>query len=125
MQPLLRRRAGRLYIGVSDKGNVVGVQIGKGTLEDLSNKIAQNTVPKLIPAVTTHQMQGKTVILVAVAESLTKPVTAFDCALRRSGRTNQVLSANEIAQLYLATRMTWDQTSRRMPRLMTLMRKKY
>ncbi len=106
-------QGGRLYIGVSDKGNVVGVQIGKGTLEDLSNKIAQNTVPKLIPAVTTQQMQGKTVILVEVAESSTKPVTAFDRALRRSGRTNQVLSANEIAQLYLATRgMTWDQTSR-------------
>ncbi len=106
-------KGGRLYIGASDQGNVVGVQIGKGTLEDLSNKIAQNTVPKLIPAVTTQQMQGKTVILVDVAESSTKPVTAFDRALRRSGRTNQVLSASEIAQLYLATRgMTWDQTSR-------------
>lgn len=106
-------KGGRLYIGASDQGNVVGVQIGKGTLEDLSNKIAQNTVPKLIPAVTTQQLQGKTVILVEVAESSTKPVTAFDRALRRSGRTNQVLSASEIAQLYLVTRgMTWDQTSR-------------
>lgn len=97
-------QGGRVYVGVADDGQVTGVQIGKGTMEDLANKIAQNTVPKLVPAITTQQEQGRTVILVDVAESLTKPVTAFDRALRQSGRTNQVLSASEIAELYLATR---------------------
>lgn len=106
-------KGGRLYIGVADDGRVVGVQIGKGTLEDLTNKIAQNTVPKLVPAVTTQAHAGATFIVVDVAESTTKPVTAFGRALRRSGRTNQVLSATEIAELYLATRgVTWDQTAR-------------
>lgn len=104
-------KGGYLYIGVADTGRVVGVQIGKGTMEDLANKISRNTVPKLVPAITTQQVHGQTVILVEVVESLTKPVTAFDRALRRSGRTNQVLSASEIAELYLATRgVTWDQT---------------
>jgi ATP-dependent DNA helicase RecG len=104
---------GRIFIGVADDGRTVGVQIGKGTMEDLANKIAQNTVPKLVPAITTQQEQGQAVILVEVAESPTKPVTVFDRALRRSGRTNQVLSASEIAELYLSTRgVTWDQTAR-------------
>jgi ATP-dependent DNA helicase RecG len=106
-------KGGRLYIGVADDGRVVGIQIGKGTLEDLTNKIAQNTVPKLVPAITTQVHGGATLIVVDVAESTTKPVTAFGRALRRSGRTNQVLSAAEIAELYLATRgVTWDQTAR-------------
>jgi len=106
-------KGGRLCIGVADDGRVVGVQIGKGTLEDLTNKIAQNTVPKLVSAITTQAHAGATIIVVDVAESTTKPVTAFGRALRRSGRTNQVLSASEIAELYLATRgVTWDQTAR-------------
>ena len=106
-------RGGRIFVGVANDGRVVGVQIGKGTLEDLANKIAQNTVPKLVPAITTRREQGRTVIFVEMAESPTKPVMAFDRALRRSGRTNQVLSASEIAELYLGTRgVTWDQTTR-------------
>src|SRR3972149_4538225 len=67
-------RGGRIFIGVANDGRVVGVQIGKGTLEDLANKIAQNTVPKLVPAITTRREQGRTVIFVEMAESPTKPV---------------------------------------------------
>lgn len=106
-------KGGSLYIGVADDGRVTGVQVGKGTLEDLVNKIAQNTVPKLVPSIRTQGHAGATVIVVDVAETTTKPVTAFGRALRRSGRTNQVLSAAEIVELYLATRgVTWDQTAR-------------
>jgi len=106
-------RGGCVYIGVRDDGRVEGVQIGKRTLEDLANKIAQNTAPKLVPSITVRQKQGRTILEVEVDENSTKPVMAFDRALRRSGKTNQVLSASEIAELYLATRgVTWDQTAR-------------
>jgi len=105
-------QGGRLYIGVANDGRVRGVPIGKGTMEDLANRIAQSTVPKLVPTITTQTYGGAVVIVVEVPENTTKPVTAFGRALRRSGRTNQVLSASEIAELYLATRgRTWDQTT--------------
>jgi ATP-dependent DNA helicase RecG len=104
---------GRVYVGVADDGRVVGVQVGKGTFEDIANKIAQNTSPKIVPTIATRKEEDRTVVLVEVTESPTKPVMAFDRAWRRSGRTNQVLSASEIAELYLATRgVTWDQTVR-------------
>jgi ATP-dependent DNA helicase RecG len=110
---LASARGGRIHIGVRDAGTVVGVQIGKGTLEGLANDIAQNTVPKLVPAITTLQEAGQTVIVVEVAESPTKPVSAYGRAYRRSGRTNQVLAASEIAELYLTSRgVTWDETVR-------------
>jgi len=106
-------KGGRIYIGVRDNGTVGGVQIGKGTLEGLANDIAQNTVPKLVPAITTVQEAGQTVIVVEVAENPTKPVSAYGRAYRRSGRTNQVLSASEIAELYFTSRgVTWDETVR-------------
>ncbi len=104
-------QGGRIYIGVRDNGVVVGVQTGKGTLEGLANDIAQNTVPKLVPAITTVQEAGQTVIVVAVEENLTKPVSAYGRAYRRSGRTNQVLAASEAAEMYLQSRgRTWDYT---------------
>jgi ATP-dependent DNA helicase RecG len=102
---------GRIFIGVADDGQPVGVQIGKGTLEDLTNKIVQNTNPKIVPAVATIQRKAKTVITLDVPENPTKPVYAFDKPLRRSGRTNQTLSPIEAADLYFATRgITWDET---------------
>lgn len=106
-------QGGRVYIGVRDNGRIVGVQIGKGTLEGLANDIAQNTVPKLVPAIKTMEKSGQTVIVVEVQENPAKPVTAYGRAYRRSGRTNQVLSAGDTAELYFATRgVTWDETIR-------------
>ena len=104
-------QGGKVFVGVADDGRITGVQIGKGTLEDLANRIAQNTTPKVVPAITTQDEPGATVIIVDVPEHQTKPVTAFGRPYRRSGRTNQVLSASEVAELYLASRgLTWDQT---------------
>jgi ATP-dependent DNA helicase RecG len=97
-------QGGRIYIGVRDNGTVVGVQFGKGTLEGLANDIAQNTVPKLVPILTTAQEAGLAVIVVEVAENPTKPVSAYGRAYRRSGRTNQVLALDEAAELYLHRR---------------------
>jgi ATP-dependent DNA helicase RecG len=104
-------QGGKVFIGVADDGRVTGVQIGKGTLEDLANRIAQNTTPRIVPAITVEQEQGVSLIVVDVPAHLTKPVTAFGRSFRRSGRTNQVLSVSEVAELYLASRgLTWDGT---------------
>jgi len=64
-----------------------------------------------VPAISTADDNGKTVVIVEVKESSTKPVYAFERALRRSGRTNQVLSPGEAAEMYLQSRgRTWDYT---------------
>ncbi len=104
-------QGGQVYVGVKDDGTVLGVQIGKGTLEDLANKIAQNTSPRLVPSITTHQVEGRTVIVIEVQGNRAKPVYAFDRPLSRSGRTNQRLSVPEAAELYFSSRgQTWDET---------------
>jgi predicted HTH transcriptional regulator len=86
---------GAVYVGVHDDGAVVGVQLCRGTLEDLANKISRNTSPKVVPAISTAKVTDKTVVVVEVAESASKPVYAFDKPLRRSGRTNQLLFGRE------------------------------
>lgn len=51
-------RGGRLYIGIADDGRVVGVQIGKGTLEDLANKVVGNTNPRIVPSIATIRSEA-------------------------------------------------------------------
>jgi ATP-dependent DNA helicase RecG len=103
---------GQIFIGVEPTGKVYGIQIGKGTLEDLANKIAQNTGPRLTPSITTSERDGKTIIVVGVTESASKPVYAFDRPYRRSGRTNQRLSQEEALRSFMANRgITWDQSA--------------
>ena len=103
-------KGGRVYVGVADNGRITGVQIGKGTLEDLANKVVQNTSPRIVPSIATMRSEEKTIITLDVPENPAKPVYAFDKPLRRSGKTNQTLSPAEAADLYFATRgITWDE----------------
>ena len=104
-------KGGRVYVGVANDGRVAGVQIGKCTLEDLANKVVQNTNPRIVPSIATIRSEGKTIITLDVPQNPAKPVYAFDKPLRRSGKTNQTLSPSEAADLYFATRgITWDET---------------
>lgn len=104
-------RGGRIYVGIANDGKIPGVQIGKGTLEDLANKIVRNTSPRIVPSIATISGENRTIITLDVPENPTKPVYAFDKPLRRSGKTNQTLSPHEAADLYFVTRgITWDET---------------
>ena len=105
---------GTVYIGVRPKGAIAGVAIGKGSLEDLANKIVQNTEPRLVPSIEIKTVDEQTVVQVDVGPSAAKPVFAFGRALRRSGRTNQRLHPEDIARLYMDSRgITWDETTLR------------
>ncbi len=103
-------RGGVICIGVEPTGEVSGVQIGKGTLEDLANKIAQNTSPRLVPSISSVKHDDKTVVIASIKESVGKPVYAFDRPYRRAGKTNQRLSQEEALNQFMVSRaMTWDQ----------------
>ena len=90
---------GVILIGVTDEGKIKGIGIGKKTLEDIANRIKQNTDPKLYPKTELSEIENKKIILVEVNESKSKPVLAFGRAYRRVGKTNQKLSSEEIRKL--------------------------
>jgi len=43
------RKGGVILVGVDKKKEVCGVAVGKGTIEDLTNKILNSTEPKIYP----------------------------------------------------------------------------
>lgn len=103
---------GQICIGVEPTGRVCGVQLGKGTLEDLANKIAQGTSPRVTPSISSVKRDRKTIVVVSVPESTPKPVYAFGRPYRRAGKTNQRLSQDEVMRIFMSSRgVTWDQST--------------
>ncbi|MCW5933199.1 MAG: putative DNA binding domain-containing protein [Fimbriimonadia bacterium] len=100
---------GVILVGVGDQGDVVGVNIGKGTLESLVNTIQQQTDPKVFPSLNKIELEGKSILVLQVEESPIKPILIKGRGYRRVGRNNHILSSAEVANLSLfSRRMSWD-----------------
>lgn len=93
--------SGRIIIGVLQTGKLLGVEIGKGTIEDLTNKISQNIDPKIRPRVTMEKMDGKSLIMIEVKESSDHLVLAFGRPYKRVGRSTVQMSKDEYERLIL------------------------
>jgi ATP-dependent DNA helicase RecG len=103
-------KGGVVVIGVSDKGEVLGVDIGKRTIENLANWIKQNTDPTVYPSIRVEEINDKQVMVIEVVGGKQKPVLAFGRAYKRVGKTNQKLGYEEIRNLALETsKVYWDE----------------
>ncbi|MEA2054700.1 MAG: putative DNA binding domain-containing protein [Candidatus Thermoplasmatota archaeon] len=103
-------KGGIIVIGVTDKGEVGGVDIGKKTIETLANRIKQNTDPAIYPSISVENVEGKDIIVIEVKKSKTKPVFAFDKVYKRVGKSNQRVSSDEIRKLALeGKKIYWDE----------------
>lgn len=103
-------QGGTLLIGIDDEGEMLGIQIGKKTIEDLANKIKENTDPKIFPGIGVKSLNGKDIIMIKVEESKSKPVFAFDRAYKRVGRSTVRVTSEEIRKMALeGKKIYWDE----------------
>ena len=86
---------GWLLVGISKTGEVVGVQIGKNTVEDLVNRIAQHTDPKIHPKITVKKIEGEQVIVIEVKPSKDKLVLADGRPYKRVGPATRQMGKDE------------------------------
>jgi ATP-dependent DNA helicase RecG len=102
---------GVILVGVSPNGEIVGVDIGKKTVEDLANLIKENTDPKIYPQMKIHKVDDKNIIEIVVKESDEKPVFFSNHAYQRVGRTSPMISVSKIRELVKQDRKTlsWDE----------------
>lgn len=102
-------KGGAVIIGVADNGNVVGIQIGKETLQQWSNDIKQKTEPKLIPTITEYKIEDKTIVQIHIAEYPIKPVSVNGRCYLRSNNGNKQLNAQQISDLHMQSlNLSWD-----------------
>ncbi|MFH2026693.1 MAG: RNA-binding domain-containing protein [bacterium] len=101
---------GIILVGISDKGEVLGLQIGKRTIEDLTNKIKENTDPKIFPTLSFENINGKNIILIEIEESKSKPVFAFGRAYKRVGKSTLRMSKDELERVIIeGKKVYWDE----------------
>jgi len=94
-------KGGTILIGINDSGKIKGVDIGKSTLEDLANKIKENTDPKIYPHITTKAIDGKSIIIIDVKESSDHLILAFGRPLKRMSKSTMRMSKDEYENLIL------------------------
>ncbi|MBS3067396.1 putative DNA binding domain-containing protein [Candidatus Micrarchaeota archaeon] len=92
---------GEIYVGIDENNKIIGVDIGKNTIENLARETANNTSPKIYPTIKEEIINGLTVIKIIVKEGDQKPYLYKGTAYKRVGRSNLKLDHNEIEQMIL------------------------
>ncbi len=102
-------RGGIAIIGVKNSGEIVGCQVGKKTIEDISNRVQEATDPRLQPSITTIKYDKVSVIVIHISAVIGVPVSVRGRYFRRTGKTVQRMSHEEIMQRMIAsTGLSWD-----------------
>ena len=102
-------RGGKIFIGVSDTGEIVGVELNKESIQNWINQVKQNTSPSVIPNMEVVEIEEKQVVAIDVKEYPIKPVSYKNRYLLRRQNSNHVMSMEEIANEYLKTKnSSWD-----------------
>ena len=92
---LNQRSGGMVLFGVTPDGRVIGQQVGKDTLEDLSADFQQIDPPAYPKIDCIRANSNLEVIVVSVREGALRPYTYKNKAYRRVGSTTLTMSADE------------------------------
>jgi len=94
-------KGGNIFIGVSDKGKVIGVRLTKETTNSWVNQIAQSTDPRMMPEIEVDTIDGKNVVTIFVKEFPIKPISVKGRCFRRVGTSNRMMTPREITELHM------------------------
>ena len=97
-------KGGIILIGISDTGKIHGIDIGRQTVERLTNTIVDNLDPKIYPEIKSLKIDKKSIILIKVEESSDKPHLAYGKAFVRVGKNTKSMSRSEYERMLLKRR---------------------
>ena len=102
-------KGGTVYIGISDSGKIIGLELGKETLAQWINEIKNKTAPMIIPDAEIIDEEGKTMVLLTVQEYPVKPVSVRGKYYKRIKNANHQLAVSEVVNMHLQSLNTsWD-----------------
>ena len=97
---------GRLYVGIDDNGNIVGIQNAKARIEDIPNTI-RNKLGILVSLIARNE-EGKDYLEIIVPK-MEHPVFFDGKIYIRVGSTNQLVEGNNLIEFILRkSTATWD-----------------
>lgn len=100
---------GKIFIGVEDNGNILGVSISGETIQNYVNTIKQNTQPSIIVDIEEHEIDSKVILVIDVKEYPLKPISYKNRYYKRVKNSNHLMSLDEISNEHLKTiNASWD-----------------
>jgi len=102
-------KGGNIFIGVTNEGKIRGITLGKETLQQWANQIAQKAKPHIVLDIDKYEISekvGKAVAVIKIQESLQKPISVGDKYYKRVDNSNRPMTQQEIAQMWHST--PWD-----------------
>ena len=102
-------KGGKIFIGVSDNGEIVGVTLKKETLQDWINQIKLNTQPSILVDIESIEINDKAIPIIEVKEYPLKPIAFKNRYYKRMKNSNHLMNLDEIANMHLQTiNSSWD-----------------
>lgn len=101
---------GTNFFGVSNDRRIVGVSVGVNTLENFANKVKADTDPRIAPAIHQLTLNKETVVAVTVDKGgIGQVFFAFGRPLIRVGKTNQVMSPEQVRAKLVEGQVYWTE----------------
>ena len=102
-------KGGDVFVGVGDTGKIVGVEIGKETVQHWISEVKNKTTPQLVPDVEIITIENKQIAQFSIAEYPIKPVSIKGRCYKRVANSSQLMSVSEVANMHLQTmNVSWD-----------------
>ncbi|TXH52946.1 MAG: AAA family ATPase [Bacteroidia bacterium] len=102
-------KGGTVYIGVSDKGEIKGIEVWKETVQNWIKEIKNKTASAIIPEIEITEVKNKSLIALKIQEYPIKPVSVKGKCYKSISNSNHLMSVDEIANEHLRTMNTsWD-----------------
>jgi ATP-dependent DNA helicase RecG len=102
-------QGGTLLIGVANSGDIIGINIGNKTLEDMANRIQEATDPRIQPSILQINYDAKVIVVILVKSTILAPINIRGRYFRRVGKTNRRMSHDEILQrMQSSVAFSWD-----------------
>ncbi len=99
---------GEVYFGICDDGQVVGQDIGRMTIKEVTQAVVDNIEPKIYPKVETREIEGRNCVVVE-AHGINSPYFAYGRAYVRVGESNKAMSSHKIEMLILSkNKLLWE-----------------
>ncbi len=105
------KEGGEIYIGISDDGRIVGVRVGKRTLEKLAEEITKEIRPGISVKIEKVVAGGKELLKIIVPEGDLKPYFYKGVAYKRVGKSNLRMDPQEVELLIIkryTSKITFD-----------------
>jgi len=98
---------GALYFGIKDNGTVVGQEVGRQTVKEVTQTIVDNIEPKIYPKVDVRKIGGVECIMVEFSGSDT-PYFAYGKAYTRVGESDKQMTAKHLEDHFRNKKYSWE-----------------